>query len=102
MQVYVKSPAVEFRVPPENDLHVVEEFCHEACYDYIREAYGIYAQTFPEEYDVVEGFTLTNGSFVDRYKAYWVAAHSGMLVDMYQGLDVTTTELKSYMIKKVW
>ena len=100
MQVYVKSPAIEFRLPPENDLHVVEEYCHQACYDYIREAYGIYAQTFPEEYDVVEGFTLTNGAFVDRYKAYWVAERSGMLVNIYRGSDVTKTRLESYMMER--
>lgn len=96
MMVYVKSPAIEFRLPPENDLHVVEGSCHQACYDTIRFGYDIYAQTFPEEYEVIEGYTLTNGAFVDRRKAYWIANRSGMLLPQYEG----SSELESYMIKK--
>lgn len=94
--VYIKSPAIEFRLPPENDLIVVEGYCHQACYDYIREAYEIYALTSPEKYDVTEGFTLTDGSFVDRFEAMKVAKATDAVVDMYKDEDM----LFSYKIKK--
>ncbi|MBO5712184.1 MAG: hypothetical protein J6R47_05030 [Acholeplasmatales bacterium] len=93
--VYLKSPAIEFRLPPVNDLHVVEEYCHQACYDYIREAYGVYAQIFPEEFEVIEGYTLTDRSFVDREEAYNIAKNTGVLKPMYYGMQ----RLESYMIK---
>ena len=98
--IYIKSPAIQFSLPPENDIHMVEEYCHQACYDYINGAYEIYAQTFPEKYNVIEGYTLTDGSFVDRIEAYKIADITGMLKDMYAGIDYKFARLESYMIKK--
>ena len=92
---YLKSPAIQFRLPPENTIHMVENYCHPACYDYIREAYEIYAQTFPEKYDVIEGYTLTDGSFVDREEAYDIAKYTEVLKPMYYGMQ----RLESHMIK---
>ena len=93
--VYLKSPAIQFRLPPENSVHMVENYCHQACYDYIREAYEIYAQIFPDKYDVIEGYTLTDGSFVDREEAYDIAKDTGVLKSMYYGMQ----SLQSYMVK---
>ena len=93
--VYLKSPAIEFRLPPENDYHVVENYCHQACYDQIRDQYDIYASIFPEKYDVVEGYTLTDGSFVDREEAYDIAKHTGAFEPRYYGMQ----SLQSYMVK---
>ena len=100
MMVYIKSPAIEFRLPPQNDLIVVEGYCHQACYEEIRFRYDIYAQTFPESYNVIEGYTLTDGSFVDRIEAYKIADITRMLKDMYSGIDYKFARLESYMIKK--
>ena len=93
--IYLKSPAIQFRLPPENDYHVVEEYCHQACYDYIRGAYEIYALASPEKYDVTEGYTLTDGSFVDRFEAMKIAKATDAVVDMYKDDDM----LFSYKVK---
>ena len=93
--IYLKSPAIQFRLPPENDYHIIKEYSHQACYDYIREAYEIYAQIFPDTYDVTEGYILTNGSFVDRITAMKIAEDTGVLKPMYYGMQC----LESYMIK---
>lgn len=93
--VYLKAPAIQFRLPPENTIHTVENYCHDACYKYIDFAYEIYAQLCPEKYDVIEGYTLTDGSFIDREEAYNVAKYTGVLEPMYYGMQ----RLESYMVK---
>ena len=91
----IKLPAIQFRLPPENDIHLIEDTCHQACYDYIREAYEIYAQIYPERYAVTEGFTLTDGSFVDRLEAMKIAKVNNQVRDCYANDDM----LFSYKLK---
>ena len=93
---YIKSPAIQFRLPPENTIHMVEDYCHQACYDYIRNAYEIYAQTYPDKYNVIEGFTLTDGSFVDRFEAMIIAKEMHQVGNTYHDRK----QLESYMIVK--
>lgn len=94
--IYIKSPAIQFKPCKLSEFITVEEFCHQACYDYIRGAYEIYAQTFPEKYNVIEGYTLTDGSFVDRFEAMKIAKVTDAVVDVYKDDDM----LFSYKIKR--
>ena len=51
---------------------------HQDCYDYLRNAYGVFAQV-DDNYFVQEGFKTSDGIFVDRFKAYKIAAANNQL-----------------------
>ena len=51
---------------------------HQNCYDYLRNAYGVFAQV-DDNYIVQEGFKTSDSIFVDRFKAYEIAEANNQL-----------------------
>lgn len=93
----IKSAAV--KVNKVNELssgYIGTGYSHADCYDYIREAYGIYANCYPEGYVVTEGFMLDNGTFISREDALELIHYTGQLKPEYKGKDIHI--LYSYMI----
>ena len=92
---YIKSPAIKFKLTRFSEFKIVENYCHQACYDQIQHTYEIYPRTYADKYSVVEGFTLMDGTFVDREKAITIAKNADQLKDTYS----SASSLESHMLK---
>ena len=91
---WIKSAAVIATHNNTNAKFVGTGYCHQDCYDYIHNAYGIYAQT-DKNYTAEEGFMLGNNTFISREDALELVHCTGQLKEEYK----STYRLCSYMLK---
>jgi hypothetical protein len=98
----IKNAAVRCIARSEKDSNnylIGEGFDHNACYNYLGEAYGCYPRLAPMRYICEEGFLLEDNSFVTRNDAFAIAKENNQLLPEYSHYqDVLNQGLKSYMI----
>lgn len=72
-------------------------YSHSDCYNYLREAYGLYVQdNVDPRYIVTEGYMLNNDTFISREDALELVYYTGQLLPEYTNKNID--KLYSYMI----
>lgn len=93
----IRSAAV--KCYPVNELSsgfIGTGYSHSDCYNYLVNAYGIYAQIPNDKYIVIEGFVLNNNTFISREDALELVYYTGQLKPEYRNKPID--KLYSYMI----
>ena len=102
MSIFNTNPMIKCAAVKVNNVNELSSgyvgtgYSHTDCYDYIRDAYGIYANCNPEGYVVTEGFMLDNDTFISREDALELIHYTGQLKPEYKGKEIY--RLYSYMI----
>lgn len=91
------SPGVKCRpIHTTADYIVVTGHCHADCFEALRFGYEMYVLAKPDQYDYIEGFVCSDGSFVDRFEALSIAKNNNQLKDSYKNNEGA---LQSFMLK---
>ena len=91
----IKSAAVQVcRVDELSSGYIGTGYSHSDCYDYLYQAYNLFARDYNPDFVVIEGFMLDNGLFVSREDALEYARYTGQLLPAYKD----TVRLQSYML----